>query len=226
VLRINRLKANAMDQTARTSDEEILERATIGDHLAFERIVNQHRAMVFSLSYHFLRDRGVAEELAQDVFLSLYRNIASIESASHLLFWLRKVTVNRCLDQARKRKLRPQVRLDQIPEPSVEATVSDSFLSGSLEKLIGQLTENQWACLILRYQEDLDPSEIAVVLKMPVNTVKSHLRRSLAALRGKLSYSAEKEYEPSRRTTQSRVEAGTAVPGFYCARTGPITSRG
>jgi RNA polymerase sigma-70 factor (ECF subfamily) len=215
-----------MDQTAQKSDEEILERAISGDHLAFERIVNQHRAMVFSLSYHFLRDRAVAEELAQDVFLSLYRNIASIESGSHLLFWLRKVTVNRCLDQARKQKLRPQVGLDQIPEPSVEATVSDSFLSGSLEKLIGQLPDNQRACLILRYQEDLDPSEIAVVLKMPVNTVKSHLRRSLAALRGKLSYSAEKEYEPSRRTTQSRVEAGGAVPGFYRAGTGPITSRG
>jgi RNA polymerase sigma-70 factor (ECF subfamily) len=213
-----------MDQMAPGSDGKILEQAMAGDHRAFESIVNQHRAMVFSLCYHFLRDRALGEDLAQEVFFSLYRNIASIESPSHLLFWLRRVTINRCLDQARKQKLRPQVGLDQIPEPSVEATVSNSILSSSMERLIGELTDKQRACLILRYQEDLDPSEIARVLKMPVNTVKSHLRRSLTALRGKLSCPAEKEYEPSRRTTQSRAEAGAAVTGFYCPRTSPSTS--
>jgi RNA polymerase sigma-70 factor (ECF subfamily) len=97
--------------------EETLARATAGDESAFAEIVREHQAMVFSLARHFLRDRSLAEELAQEVFLDLYRHLAAIKSPAHLKLWLRKVTSHRCIDQTRRQQARPQVSLDELPEP-------------------------------------------------------------------------------------------------------------
>src|SRR5688500_12766777 len=83
-----------------------LKRAQDGDHDAFAELIEQHEAMVYSLGHHFFSDRGRAEEIAQDVFLQLYRNRATIESDSHLLFWLRQVTTRRCIDQTRRFRMK------------------------------------------------------------------------------------------------------------------------
>ena len=170
-----------------------LEKATasrpdvLDDPLVFEQIVRQHQGMVFSLACHFLRDRSLAEELAQEVFLNLHQNLHAIKSPEHLTFWLRKVTSHRCIDQARRQKVRPQISLEDVPEPAANATENDLFLSEMLRRVVDTLPEKARLVVILRYQEDLDPGEIAKVLDMPLNTVKSHLRRSLSILRDKLS---------------------------------------
>ena len=133
------------------------------------------------------RDRSLAEELAQEVFLNLHQNLHSIKSPEHLVYWLRKVTSHRCIDQSRWLKVRPQVSLEDVPEPATDASENDLFLSEILRRVVDTLPEKARLVVILRYQEDLDPGEIASVLDMPLNTVKSHLRRSLASLRDKLS---------------------------------------
>ena len=169
--------------------EQALARSALGDQLAFAEIVRQHQGMVFSLACYFLRDRWLAEELAQEVFLNLHQNLSAIKSAAHLTFWLRKVTSHRCIDQARRQKVRPQVSLDDVPEPVAETSEGDFMLSDMLRRVVDTLPEKARMVVVLRYQEDLEPAEIARVLDMPVNTVKSHLRRSLALLRDKLSRS-------------------------------------
>ena len=142
--------------------------------------------MVFSVAWHFLHERDVAEEVAQEVFLSLHRNLGTIQSASHAEFWLRKVAVQRSIDEGRKRRRRPQVALSEVAEPSTSDDTGDPLLEDVLRRLIASLPEAPRAVMILRYQEDLDPSEISRLLEMPVATVKSHLQRSLALLREKL----------------------------------------
>ena len=150
--------------------------------------------MVFSVAYHFLHDRPAAEEVAQEVFLSLHRHMRDLQSAAHAGFWLRKVAVQRSLDEARRRKRRPQVSLEVVGEPAAQGPQSgpetpgrDPMLGETLRRLIASLPEAPRMVMILRYQEDLDPSEIAAILRMPVGTVKSHLQRSLALLREKLA---------------------------------------
>jgi RNA polymerase sigma-70 factor (ECF subfamily) len=155
----------------------------------FTELVREHQKMVFSLAYHFLRDQAQAEELAQEVFLQLYRSLGSIESGAHAAFWLRKVTSHRAIDAARRRKRRPQLRLADVPEPAVAAEFGDPLLGGALGRLLASLPETARMILILRYQEDLDPAEIAAVLDLPVGTVKSKLQRALALLREKLARS-------------------------------------
>ena len=143
--------------------------------------------MVYSLAWHFLHDRALAEELAQEVFLELYRHLATIQSPEHLVFWLRKVASRRCIDQTRRRAFWPKFGLDDVPEPPAKIRQSDPMLSRTLAKLVASLPEKARAVVVLRYQEDLDPSDIAKVLDMPVATVKSHLQRSLEMLRDKLA---------------------------------------
>ena len=177
----------ALDNATGARLDKTLERPALSDQLAFEQIVRQHQGMVFSLACHYLRDRSLAEELAQEVFLNLHQNLHTIKSPEHLTFWLRKVTSHRCIDQARRQKVRPQVSLEEVAEPVAKSTENDLLLSELLRRVVDTLPEKARMVVILRYQEDLDPSEIASVLDMPLNTVKSHLRRSLSILRDKLS---------------------------------------
>src|ERR1044071_9206982 len=83
-----------------------LSRAQRGDHDAFAELIERHEAMVYSLAWNFFGDRSRAEETAQDVFLQLYRSLGVIQSDAHLLFWLRQVTTRRCIDQARRVRLK------------------------------------------------------------------------------------------------------------------------
>jgi RNA polymerase sigma-70 factor, ECF subfamily len=153
----------------------------------FEDIVREHQGMVFSIALHFLRDRALAEELAQDVFLSLYNNLGSIKSAEHMVYWLRKVTSNRCVDETRRYKFRRTVSLQDVVEPGELVKEKDLFLSEKLGKLVASLPEKARMVMILRYQEDMELGDISSLLGMPLNTVKSHIKRSLAMLREKLN---------------------------------------
>ena len=160
----------------------------------FEQLVDEHQSMVFSLAWRLIGDRGLAEEVAQDVLLELDRNLHKLQSAEHVKFWLRRVTVNRSTDALRRRTVRepgwgegywvPLEEWHGLADEDVE-----SSLSVRIEELLSALPESQRAALVLRYQEDLMPEEIAEVLEMPVRTVKSHLQRSLAILREKIERS-------------------------------------
>jgi RNA polymerase sigma-70 factor (ECF subfamily) len=152
----------------------------------FTRTVLENQSLVFSLALRFLRDRAGAEELAQDVFLQLYRKLDEIETPMHATWWLRRAISHRCIDEARKRRLRPKIGLEAVPEPVAESRGGDPLLNERLRVLVEGLPPNARMVVLLRYQEDLDPTEIAEMLDMPISTVKSHLHRSLTALREKL----------------------------------------
>ena len=165
--------------------EETLRRARDGDADAFAALVTEHESMVFSIAWHFFADRNRGEEIAQDVFLQLYRNLAKIETRAHLVYWLRQVTSRRCIDEVRRAGPR-RVSLEDAPELPVAPASGDPLAARRLRELVAALPERQRLIVTLRYQEDLDPSEIGRVVGMPVNTIKSHLHRALLALRKKM----------------------------------------
>jgi len=166
----------------------------------FEQLVDEHQSMVFSLALRMTGDRGLAEEIAQDVFLELDRHLGKIESPAHACFWLRRVAMSRSADALRRRRVRGiglWVELEEHHGLQFEPRTSP--LGGRLEDLLATLPEPQRAALLLRYQEDLTPEEIAATLNAPVATVKSHLQRGLKLLRAKAAthlkeFVREKEY--------------------------------
>lgn len=167
-----------------TLDAE-LAKARAGEKNAMGALVRAHQRSVYSLALRMLGTRDLAEDLTQDVFMQLNGNLNSIESNAHLVFWLRKVTTNRAIDQLRRRARIELMSFDE--ESQIFSTVDsgDPLLQRHLRLLLLELSPAARAVLLLRYQEDLDPDDIARVLDMPVNTVKSHLKRSLDTLRHK-----------------------------------------
>jgi RNA polymerase sigma-70 factor (ECF subfamily) len=187
--------------------DDSLSRAVAGEPAAFTALVRKHQRMVYSLALRMLSDRHNAEDLAQDVFLQLHRSFASIESDAHLSFWLRKVTVNRAIDRLRREPRHETVSLQESLVLVSEARDEDLLLQRLLRDLVGRLPPAPRAVIVLRYQEDLDPTEIARTLSMSINTVKSHLKRSLAILREQVADTAAGDpaaktakLDPSTRT--------------------------
>jgi len=156
----------------------------------FRETVVAHQAMVFSIALRVVADRGLAEEVAQDVFLELHRRQAEVATGDHLKHWLRRVSVHRAIDAVRKRQARPELLGDEFDEELFEAEETVAVgrhigLTNRVEGMVSSLPETQRAVITLRYQEDLEPEEIAQVMAMPVATVKSHLQRGMNLLRRK-----------------------------------------
>lgn len=142
--------------------------------------------MVFSLALRMTADRGLAEEIAQDVFLELDRSLGKIESPAHATHWLRRVAMSRSADALRRRRVRGIHLWVEIDEShGARAEERGSPLAARVERLLATLPEAQRAALVLRYQEDLTPDEIARTLNAPLATVKSNLQRGLKLLRSK-----------------------------------------
>ena len=173
-------KQEPMDKAPR-----ILVDAALRDPAAFGGIIDRHKAMVYSLVFHFFQGRGLAEDIAQDVYLELYKNLGQIVSDVHLSFWLRQATTRKCIDYSRRLKHRRYRPLEDVEEPGVDPVTRDPLLAETLWAKVGALPDKMRMVIILRFQEDLKLSEISETLDMPVNTVKTTLRRGLARLREK-----------------------------------------
>lgn len=163
--------------------DEQLVRARRGDSAALVALVEAHQRAVYSLALRMLGTRDLAEDLTQDVFLQLNGNLAALDSNAHLLSWLRKVTTCRAIDQLRHRKVVEMLPLEDDMQFAGPPDGADPLLQRHLGRLLADLSAPARAVILLRYQEDLDPPEIASTLDMPINTVKSHLKRSLETLR-------------------------------------------
>ena len=162
----------------------------------FRGVVERHQRMVFSLALRVTGEYGTAEEVAQDVFLELFRSAERLSSEDHVRFWLRKVTVHRATDALRRQTHRPETHadewLDDLP-PDDSAAGVGTVLEARLEELLGSLPEQMRVAVVLRYQEDMTPEEIAKLLGQPLATVKSNLQRGLKLLRRKAEITM-KEY--------------------------------
>lgn len=157
-------------------------------HGDFRRLIETHQRMVYSIALRIAGDSGLAEEIAQDVFLELFRAGDRLESSDHLRFWLRRVAVHRSTDALRRRSHHPEAHAELLdPEDYVECSrpESDIGLIARIEELLHTLPEPLRVVIVLRYQEEMTPADIALLLDQPLATVKSNLQRGLNLLRRK-----------------------------------------
>ena len=162
----------------------------------FRRLVETHQRMVFSLALRVTGEHGTAEEVAQDAFLELFRAGERLESEDHVRFWLRRVTVHRATDARRRRAVRPEAAAEEWMEEAHSAGDAEGLnaaVVARLEELLQTLPEAMRVVVVLRYQEEMLPDEIAKLLGQPVATVKSNLQRGLQLLRRKAAVTM-KEY--------------------------------
>jgi RNA polymerase sigma-70 factor (ECF subfamily) len=172
------------------SDQDLLARHVEGDPEAFGEIVRRHRDRLWAVALRTLGDREEAADAVQDALVSAYRAAHTFRGQSAVTTWLHRITVNACLDRARKaasRKTSPiddTERLEQLLEPheSAAAPAERNDLHRELLTALGTLPADQRAALVLVDMQGYPVAEAARVLDVPVGTVKSRCARGRARL--------------------------------------------
>jgi RNA polymerase sigma-70 factor (ECF subfamily) len=171
----------------RSDPVNMLRLARANDRQAFRALVTTYQPRVFSMALRLAGQRADAEELTQDVFVQLHAALGQIADPAHLERWLWRTTYHRSIDRLRQHNRQgqklPLESLASAPEGRAPDPGADPMAASHLYHLLLHLQPDARAVMVLRYQEDLDPVDIAKVLDMPIYTVKSHLRRSLQWLR-------------------------------------------
>ncbi|MFD8419213.1 RNA polymerase sigma factor SigM [Streptomyces sp. NPDC059466] len=172
------------------SDAELLARHVEGDSDAFGELVRRHRDRLWAVALRTLGDREEAADAVQDALVSAYRAAHTFRGQSAVTTWLHRITVNACLDRARKaasRRTSPvddTERLEQLLEPheSASAPAERNDLHRELVTALGTLPADQRAALVLVDMQGYPVAEAAAVLDVPVGTVKSRCARGRARL--------------------------------------------
>jgi RNA polymerase sigma-70 factor (ECF subfamily) len=157
----------------------------------FRRLIETHQRMVFSIALRVTGDYASAEEVAQDVFLELHRSGERLAGEDHIRYWLRRVATHRAIDALRRQAQRPAADADEwVEDQQVDgASVSSAGLQARLDDLLRTLPEPMRVAVVLRYQEEMLPDEIAQMLGQSVASVK-------ATCTGVLRFCAAKRQSP------------------------------
>jgi len=181
--------SSATPDPEQAAERDLVERARGRDTAAFRSLVDRHRDRVYGLALRMLRSPAEAEEVAQDAFVRAWRALPGFRGDAAFGTWLHAIVVRRSIDRAAvlKRRRAREVGFEEAGdraeavEPVTPRPVGETSLR--LDRLLERLSPVQRAAVALFYYEDRSVEEIARVLGMPENTVKTHLSRARAALR-------------------------------------------
>jgi RNA polymerase sigma-70 factor (ECF subfamily) len=193
--------------TART-DQEIVALARAGEEAAYRELIRRYERPLFSLLYRMVRDRELAEDLAQETFVKALNAIESYRPEFKFSSWIFKIANNAAIDHLRRRELNT-LSLEGSPHAetpeAVEATalqigdrqespldaVEARELGGQIERAIAQLRPEYRSCILLRHVEGRAYEEIAEILNLPLGTVKTYIHRARNELRQALAHLRE-----------------------------------
>jgi RNA polymerase sigma-70 factor (ECF subfamily) len=181
-------------------ERTLLRRLRDRDERAFRELVETHRDRVFNITYRMLGDRAEAEDVAQEVFISVFKTIDTFREEAKFSTWLYRVTVNHCKNRIKYLARRHDRDRDELDETSHETNGAagvprhvqpDRALEGAqlevlLQEAIAHLDDDQRVVVVLRDVEDLSIEEICEITGLPDGTVKSRLHRARLVLRKRL----------------------------------------
>jgi len=172
------------------------------DERAFRELLESHRDRVYNITYRMLGNRAEAEDVAQEVFITVFKTIDSFREESKFSTWLYRVAVNHCKNRIKylaRRHDRDRDELDetshsangaimnvQLRTPQPDRALEGVQMEGILQKAIESLDDDHRIVVVLRDIEDLTIEEICEITGLPDGTVKSRLHRARLALRKKL----------------------------------------
>lgn len=183
------------------TDLKLVQRFQGGDRSAFTEFVRRYQDRVFSLAYRWLGEEQLAREVSQDVFLALFRGLASFRGDSQLSTFVYRVVINHCKNKrlySKRRHVHAHEPLEGEPRddeparelphggPGTDAGVHRTEASAILQEGLAQLDDEERQIILLRDVEDLSYEEIAEILGIPPGTVRSRIHRGRLLLQQKL----------------------------------------
>jgi len=206
-------------QIRKKSDLDLIQDFRKGDQQAFEELLSRYSNKVFSLASRLTRNNEDAEEVLQDVFITVHRKIAGFEGKSSFSSWLYRVTVNAAFMKLRKRRQDPAIPLEDVAQSSgpiaalrspetafVDSQTIRHEMLEALESAIKKLPDDYRPVFVLRDVDGLTSREVGRILNLTVPAVKSRLHRSRLMLRRRLSRFFE---EPGTRRQAVDFVAGS-----------------
>lgn len=189
------------------ADEDLMERFAAGDTGAFEVLLKRHERGVYNFIYRLIRNREVANDLLQETFLRVVKNARRYSRKAKFTTWLYTIARNQCIDTVRKARHRDHASLDQPARHNPEGRTLMERLPGAspngfdhadagemkvrIEQAIAQLSDEQREVFVMRQFMQLKFNEIAEVVGVSENTIKSRMRYALENLRLALADYAE-----------------------------------
>jgi RNA polymerase sigma-70 factor, ECF subfamily len=168
-------------------ERALIERCRTGDDAAFEELVDRYKNLVYGLVHRLVSDHTGADDLAQDVFLKIYRGLPYFRGDARLSTWIYRVVQNVCFETRPRRQL---VSLDddrdgrrRVDPGRADAAFADMELRDRLEKAIAQLPEQYRVLIAAHYLEGVQYEALAEAMNLPLGTVKTHLYRAKRRLR-------------------------------------------
>lgn len=190
------------------TDQEVVLQARAGVEAAYRELIRRYERPVFALLFRMVRDRELAEDLAQETFIKALNAIESYRPEFKFSSWIFKIANNAAIDHLRRREL-DTLSLDGSPHAetpeAMEATalqignrlespldaVEAKELGGAIEAAIGRLRPEYRSCILLRHVEGRAYEEIAEILNLPLGTVKTYIHRARNELRQSLAHLRE-----------------------------------
>lgn len=180
------------------ADSDLITRAADGDASAFQALVEQHRSMVYRVAYQFAGNHHDAEDIAQEVFLKVYRSLDQFRQDAQLSSWLYRIVMNACIDHRRRHvpaagapsAEEAERRLASVEEetPGPEDRAYAGELGQAIALEVSRLPPGQRVVFIMRHHQGLKLGEIARLLGLAEGTVKRQLHAAVHRLRHALAH--------------------------------------
>ena len=169
-------------------DKDILIRAKGGDLFAFEHILSFYEKAIYNYCLRVLKNSQNASDVTQETFIKVYLHRKDIDPEKNIKTWIFTIATNTIYDLIRGKKRRPEVSLDLESETisSLKAYYIEEGLVSDVDKALTQINPEYKEALLLFYQQGFAYKEIADILGMPINTVKTHIARGKEQLKEKL----------------------------------------
>ena len=197
-----RLKQSSYTTMTPTNDESIITAVANGDTLAYAQLVDRYKDLVFNVALKLLQHREEAEEVAQDTFIKVFKQLSNFKGESKLSTWIYKIAYNNSLDRLKKnKKYRNDVPIDGFTAERLK------YVDNALEQLIdaekqqliknslAQLPEDYRIVLHMFYFEDLSLQEMAEIINIEANTVKVKLFRARKKLATILEQTMQQQHK-------------------------------
>jgi RNA polymerase sigma-70 factor (ECF subfamily) len=207
-----------MEPTPPPADPDVqIERCLQGDQHAWEQVVRQYWRRVFNVAYKFVGRHDEAEDLTQDVFLKVFKSLATFDRRANFQTWLVSVSRNLCIDHYRSvRKEREtidrDVNADDLSPHSVEVSahvaLERSDLAQELRRALQHLPETLRTAVVMRDIQELSYQEIAEQLQLPEGTVKSRINRGRHELARQITRLREKGLGPQAAAGHAGSRSG------------------
>ncbi len=161
-----------------------------GDHSAFDALIGQHKARVHTIVCNMVGDPEWAKDVTTEVLIQVYTSLGKFRGDSTFRTWLYRVTLNVCLMELRRRRRQRPVEVPVTEDMSVEdmpfERLAAKVLVSKVRETLALLPEKQRAAVVLFFFEELSYREIAAILRIPLNTVKSRVFQGVRSLRHRL----------------------------------------